>query len=118
MKITLSEAITLATGHNTSTGYVKTSQDSFNLEAKTATVELEFWNSKTKHDEGYDKSYAMVNGQKLTNLTYTIPQADVDQALADGHTGIIGEHHQAAVIAELETLLGHTADSATMDSLV
>lgn len=116
MEIKVTTSITLSTGHSVTNAILETFKDKLNFSAGNFYAHLRAFRSQTDKDNGKDAVYPF-NGDRIVNVTYDIPQADIDQVATDGHYGIVGENHPTRIKDALATALGVNTSDLTITKL-
>lgn len=94
----------------------KTINDKFDPISRVFSCDLNAWKSQPDKDGGKDSTHLFGAGKKISSIVYDVPQADIDQAIADGDLGVIWKNHVKKVKDTLAAALGITAANIQITS--
>lgn len=122
MIITINENTMLSTGNVATNCVVELYDEAVKPGESQIIAYLKVWASQADKDAGRDITFLAQfdnpSVQKVPNLAYPIPQADLDQCLASGNYGVIGTNYPQYVLAALEQITGCDKANMVINSLI
>ena len=107
---------TMSIGSTGSAVVFKTFNDKFDPISRVFSCDLNVWKSQSDKDDGKDSTHLFGSGKTISSIVYDVPQADIDQAIADEHLGIVWENHVKKVKDTLAASLSITAANIQITS--
>lgn len=117
MELKINKSITLSPGNTSSGTIVELFNENFILSEKKFRAGARAWISQTVKDAGKEHVY-LYNSSTVYDIDYDIPQADLDQAITDGHFGVIGTNHPTRIKDAMAAIVGGVAADIEITSLV
>lgn len=120
MIVKINKNTLLSTGQTASNAVLKTYNEIPKLSEGIIFAPFKVWNTQDNMNAGRDSCHLhhTTEGKTVGEIWHNIPQEDIDQCIADGHFGIVGQKYPDYIKAAVAEITGCNESDIEIISLV